>query len=243
HQVEISLLHGDIGDICGPYLIWTLGGQVPQQVGIRFVVLAPSGGMFSRKDCLKPHYLVVEPFDRVPAHFIAFVFGQPDVHPLGPFEGVVDIRFVHLPHELQVQFGFAPGLIVQPGTMDRQCFALFYNAHLGMTLAYHFSAFGEWSQRKASFKKSFSTFNWPMAFRSLSFSLSVSLRASFLPDSNTCSAPSRKSRFHALIWVGCISYFWASSARLCRSFKASNTTLVLNFGVNFLRVIFSKFND
>src|SRR5690606_5817589 len=160
-----------------------------------------------------------------------------------PFEGMVEVMLVHLAHELQVQFALAPWPIIETRAMDRQCSALPCNAHLGMTLAYHFSAFGEWSQRKASFKKSFSTFNWPMAFSSLSFSLSVSLRASFLPDSNTCSAPSRKSRFHALIWVGCISYFWASSARLCRSFKASRTTLVLNFGVNFLRVIFSKFND
>src|SRR5690606_29380509 len=36
---------------------------------------------------------------------------------------------------------------------------------------------------------------------------------------------------------GANSYFWASSASVDRSFNNSKTTLVLNFGVNFLLVV------
>ena len=76
--------------------------------------LTPSGGMFSQKDGSGTYYLIIELFDTVPAHLAPSVPGRPDVHPPGPFEGMVEIILVHLAHELQVQFGLALGLIVQP---------------------------------------------------------------------------------------------------------------------------------
>ena len=106
-----------------------------------------------------------------------------------------------------------------------------------MTLAYHWSTFSHWPQRKAFFKKSFSTFSWPMAFNRESFSSSAWLFLLLLLLSKTVSAPFKNSRFQRWICWGAMSCFWANSATLDRSFKASNTTLVLNFDVYFFLVI------
>ena len=50
----------------------------------------------------------------------------------------------------------------------------------------------------------------------------------------TMEAFSKNSVFHLLIIVGWISFFWAISLKVFRSFNNSNTTFVLKTDVNFL---------
>src|SRR5690606_10138205 len=76
-----------------------------------------------------------------------------------------------------------------------------------------------------------------MVLSSWSFSSSAGSFLFLPPFSTTSSAPLRNSRFQVLSCWGASSYFWASSASVDRSFNNSKTTLVLNFGVNFLLVV------
>src|SRR5690606_25186995 len=76
-----------------------------------------------------------------------------------------------------------------------------------------------------------------MVFSSWSFPSSAGSFLFLPPFSKTSSAPLRNSRFQVLSCWGASSYFWASSASVDRSFNNSKTTLVLNFGVNFLLVV------
>src|SRR5690606_41096449 len=76
-----------------------------------------------------------------------------------------------------------------------------------------------------------------MVLSSWSFSSSAGSFLFLPPFSKSSSAPLRNSRFQVLSCWGANSYFWASSASVDRSFNNSKTTLVLNFGVNFLLVV------
>jgi hypothetical protein len=57
--------------------------------------------------------------------------------------------------------------------------------------------------------------------------------------SNTISDRSMNSRFHAEIWFGWISNFFASVSMDERSFSASRQTFVLKLAVNLRRVDFA----
>ena len=54
-QVHESLLHGDVSDVSGPDLVWTVNGQAPQQIGVNrmsWLPLASAGFWGQRYD---PH--------------------------------------------------------------------------------------------------------------------------------------------------------------------------------------------
>src|SRR5829696_4359217 len=67
------------------------------------------------------------------------------------------------------------------------------------------------------------------------FTSTGGLAEAVVSDPNTPAAPSRSWAFHWVIWLGCTSNCWASSARALSPFTAARATLALKAGEWFRR--------
>lgn len=55
HQVHPPVRHADVSDVDPPYVVWILGSNVPEQVGIGLVLQSPFAEIGAWVDALNPH--------------------------------------------------------------------------------------------------------------------------------------------------------------------------------------------
>ena len=119
-QIHVSLGHWDGGDVRCPDLVGVLNGKIAKQIRVGFMRLMSTRCVFAGHYSSKSHDFVVKPFNPVLTYLITLVFGQPNVHTPGTFEGVMQIMLIHQSHQLQVELGFSSGFIIKTRAMNVQ---------------------------------------------------------------------------------------------------------------------------
>src|SRR5690606_22421840 len=237
-QVQVASLYGDIGDVHRPYLVAPFYLKIPQKIFIDPVqfALAPLGGVRLRTRGGQAHK-AEQPFDPLFVDLVPHVLLEPRNDARNAQPRVQQILFIYEPHELQVLGGLPYGLVIDAASVDVQQFALAHHAQLSRLVNMRPSLLRIFLHDKAFFKKSISIFCCPMVLNKRSSLSWASVLASLALFSKTASPFFRNCVFQLVIWAGWISCFLPSSWIVKRSDSASSTTLNLNSGVNFLRVI------
>src|ERR671913_280965 len=147
---------------------------------------------------------------------------------------VLQMQFVHPPHQGQISRRDGLRAIIEAAAADPELLGL-PGQRQGMQAIDHRFALGHTpALPSACSKKSLARVSSPILACSVFTSTGVFADATF-SDPNTPAAPSRSWAFHWVIWLGCTSNCWASSARVFSPFTAARATLALKAGEWFRR--------
>src|SRR5918994_180850 len=147
---------------------------------------------------------------------------------------VRQMQFVHPPHDGQIGCRGRLRLIIEAAPADPELLGL-PGQRQGMRAIDHRLALGHTpALPSACSKKSLARVNSPILACSV-FTSTGGLADAACSAPNTPAAPSRSWAFHWVIWLGCTSNCWASSARVFSPFTAARAPLALKAGEWFRR--------
>lgn len=223
--------HRDITDIRGPDLVRPLDFPARQQVRVNRCLPCRSARARFAVECLDPH-TAHEGGDMQPPD-LKTLSSQLFGYAARAIVEVIQMQLIDPPHQLQILLRDRTRRVVHAAAIGPQQLTLPLHRQLCFPID-HLRPLGPGKRPSAVDKKSRSTVSSPIfACSSWTFSRSAVLSAAAPP--NTSVARCSNSFFQPVIWVGCTSYWAASSAVVFSPFNASSATRALNAGEWFRR--------
>ena len=84
-KIQVAAQHRDISDVCCPFLIRMGNFYIPMLIGIHNMFRMSFGCMWAWHYGSKPHQIIIQPFYSLYIDLIAFILGQPCMHPWNAF--------------------------------------------------------------------------------------------------------------------------------------------------------------
>src|SRR5690606_2868278 len=183
HHVHESSAYGQVGDVHGPHLVLPGDLQVTQQEGELVLGLVRHRGAWHAVHCLDAHGL------HEPAHLVASDHHAYVLELIGQASRttawILQVQFIHEPHDAQILFALWSGCIVEPAAVDLQHLALPHDAQLFAPRFDQGTALFQ-GHHSSFFLSQFTvTVNSPICWCSSAFSFSWALASTTGPSPNT----------------------------------------------------------
>src|SRR3990172_150048 len=229
-QVHEAAGHGDVGDVHGPDLVRPRDRAVPEQVRVHRVGAVPPTRARLRRDRGDPHG-AHERAD-APATYTGELGLEAAAKAARAEPRHLQVDRIDTAHQGEIEGRDGARLVVHRPPADPERRHLLGDRQ-GVRPVDHRLALSRPALPSACSKKSFSSASCPILACSVFTSTGGSARRP--PSANTSAAAAISWSFHAVIWPGCTSKRFDSSARVPSLRTAASATLALKAGAWFPR--------